>query len=115
MTEFLLSLLSALISTILIEGGVVFALTKRKDYLLASFVMNALTNPLLNCLLVFPLHYFGTVGYVVFAVIGEIAVFAGEAALYRLFIRAPIKKCALVSLIANAASLGIGLILRTVL
>lgn len=115
MTTFFLSLLSSLVFTLGAEAAVVFALTRRKDFLLSSFLLNALTNPLLNSLLVFPLHFFGTAGYVVCAVLGELCVFLGEAYLYRLFTLAPVKKCVLVSLAANAASLGIGLLFRAVM
>ncbi len=114
MTAFFLSLARALIRTLLIEAAVVLLLTKNKGFLKGSLICNILTNPLLNLLLVFPLHYFGQTVYVICAVTGEICVFVGEAYLYRLFTRAAIKKCVIVSLAANAASLGAGLLFNII-
>lgn len=112
MLTFLLSLLRSLALTLLAEAAVVFILTRKKDFLAGSLLVNVLTNPLLNVLLVFPLHFFGMTGYVISAICGESCVVFGEAGLYHLLLRESPKKCFFVSLAANAASLGIGLLLK---
>lgn len=110
-----LPLLRALALTLLIEiplGLLLFFRSRRGA--ISLFLVNLLTNPLLNCiiLLIFRIFPDMTVYYISVAV-GEVCVVAGEAWLYRLLLpEIPLRRAIAASLVLNALSYSTGLILN---
>lgn len=101
-------LLAALGLTIAVEGAAMLLFTRRWRFVYYSLLVNLLTNPLLNLVLLFvarsgslPLYY------VVLAAL-EVAVVFGEGALYAKLCGWAGKKALVVSLILNALSYGLG-------
>lgn len=105
-------LLCALLLTIAAEGIVclVFPLggADRKAALLSGLAGNLLTNPLLNLLLLF---LYGTRAYLPVLVVGELAAFFCEAAIYRKAGGLNFPRAFLLSLTANLLSFGAGMLL----
>lgn len=106
-----MELLYALVLTILIEGAVMFMLTKSKKWMYYNFLCNMLTNPMLNyVLLLIALYTANRELYNAVIAIGEILVLFGEAYLYKLMTKENYKHCFFRSLITNGASFVIGLL-----
>ncbi len=109
-------LLSALALTLAIEVPLGALLIKRKDSVIPLILINVLTNPALNAILIllFALTRSYTV-YLIAVVIGEIAVFFGESFLIRFLCDLPPKKSILISTVINAASLILGSAILTLI
>ena len=103
---------AALVLTVFVEGLAVLAVTRKPRFLMFSLWCNLLTNPAMN--------YFGYsleragVPFLCWLIPCELLVFAAEAWMYRLFDwkHTPFRRCAVISVIANGLSLGIGLVLH---
>ena len=105
-----LSLLSALVLTIIIEGAVVLLITKDTKILRYSIYCNLMTNPLLNLIGIL-FSALSHTAFIIWVAVGEIAVLISEAALYRLFGNVPKKKAFIISLAANLCSFLAGILL----
>ena len=104
-----LVILCQLVFTILIEGSVMMVWQFSKEALGYSVLVNMMTNPPLNLLLL----YLTGQGIGFYATIGvrlglEILVIALEAAAYRGMMKIDIKKAIVISLVLNLASFGTG-------
>lgn len=99
-------MLSALLLTISVEAGMLLLMgEKRKDVLIGSVVINILTNVPLN-------HFLMTVGNTTGRIIvGELIVLLVEALWYFLFVR-QWRKAAIYSLICNATSFLVGILIQ---
>jgi hypothetical protein len=105
-------LLSALIPTIVIESVPLLFFSPRRRWLSVGLLCNVLTNPLLNCLqIVFYLLWPNTVALWSFILILELLVVWGEAWFYRNLLKVTSGKALMVSLLCNALSFGLGLLL----
>ncbi len=105
----LFTLLSALALTLAIEVPLGAYLLRRKDSIIPLILINLLTNPALNAvlMLLFTLTRSYTV-YLTAVVLGEIAVFIGEGLLIRFLCDLPPKKSIFISTVINAVSLILG-------
>lgn len=104
--ELMMQLLAALISTILIELGVLWLLKEqRKKVLLSSIAVNVLTNVPLNLYVLLVNDSMGDI------LIGEVAVFLVEAVWYWCFTHR-VKQAVIYSFLCNAISFLIGLLLQ---
>lgn len=103
------SLLLALALTLAIEVPLGAIVLKRKDSVIPLCLINVLTNPALNALLllIFSLTQSNTV-YFTALIIGELAVFIGEGLLLRPLCDLSFKRAIILSTITNTASLFIG-------
>ncbi len=104
-----LTLILALLITLLIEIPIGALLLKRKSTVVPLVLINILTNPALNAalMILFSLTQSYTL-YWIAVVIGEIAVFIGEGFLIRALCDTPLKRSLLFSTIINAVSLFLG-------
>ncbi len=105
----LLSLLSALFMTLLLEVPLGVLILKKQEAFIPLCLINILTNPALNAvlLLLLSLTQSYTVYYIAVAV-GELAVFIGESFLIRILIGLPLKKSFILSTLLNSVSLFLG-------
>ena len=103
------NLLLALALTLAIEVPLGAILLKRKDSVIPLCLINVLTNPALNALLllIFTLTQSNTV-YFTALIIGELAVFIGEGLLLRPLCDLSFKRAIILSTITNTASLFLG-------
>lgn len=102
--SFILTLASALVLTVLAEWAS-YALVARRgpaDLLLYSLLINSLTNPLLNYLYNYQVHQLWAL---------EASVVMAESLPICLLMETGYKRALMLSLVANAASLGAGLII----
>lgn len=107
-----MSLLYALFLTIVIEGLVMLALTGSKKWVYYNLLVNLVTNPLLNIALgILWLFSSNRVLYRVAVAIGEVAIFVGEAVLYRAMTGELRKKCYIRSIVTNGLSFLLGLLI----
>ncbi|MBQ5310842.1 MAG: hypothetical protein ILP19_02210 [Oscillospiraceae bacterium] len=105
-----ISLIKALVLTIIIEGTVVYIITKDTKMLRYSIYCNLMTNPLLNLIgILFALISHNA--FIIWTAVGETAVLISEAALYRLFGDVSKKKAIILSAAANLCSFISGLLL----
>lgn len=97
--------------TILFEF-IVFILIKKNDKnsLLALFLINLITNPILNYFVMLN-TYFSLFSDKTFILTSEVIVFIVEAILLNFSLRIEIKKALLYSFLINVTSFGIGLII----
>lgn len=86
------------------------------DTLIPAALVNLLTNPLLNFILLTVNYFWGT-GKVYFSFLaaGEIAVLVGEALLFRGLYRVRLIRAAAVSLILNTASFLAGIVFSSMI
>ncbi len=112
-------MLIALVTTVFIEGLVMFFLTRSKEWVKYNLYCNLVTNPLLNLALVGINYIFGgienpvtkvVVTYYIPVIILEAIVFFVEGLLYSLMADAEKKQCFRLSVITNAISATIGII-----
>ena len=103
------NLLLALALTLIIEVPLGAILLKRKDSVIPLVLINVLTNPAMNAvlLLLFSLTRSNTV-YFSALIIGELAVFIGEGFLLHTLCDLPQKRALILSTIINASSLFLG-------
>ncbi len=107
-------LLKNLLLTVLIEGALVLIFIRKKETLYHSVLVNMLTNPLVNLLLIFWANFapFPEVpGFYIATAFLEIAAVATEWILYYKMGDFGIKKAFFASLILNAASYSFGLLI----
>lgn len=98
----MISLLSALIMTIILEGIVVFVLTRERDWFAVSIACNLITNPALNVIN----SYLGNILPVILAL--ELTAVIVEALLYKTVLHAEIGKSFFISTVANISSFLLG-------
>lgn len=105
----LLALIFALLLTLVIEVPIGSLIIKTKSAVIPLILINILTNPALNALLMilFALTESYT-AYWITMVIGEIAVFVGEGFLIRSLCDIPLKRSMIISIVINAASFLLG-------
>ncbi|MBO5702408.1 MAG: hypothetical protein J6S71_08215 [Clostridia bacterium] len=103
------NLLLALALTLIIEVPIGAILLKRKDSVIPLVLINILTNPAMNAvlLLLFSLTRSYTV-YFSALIFGELAVFIGEGFLLHTLCDLPKKRALILSTIINASSLFLG-------
>ena len=104
-----LVVLFQLIGTILIEGSVMIVWRNSVEDLGYSVLVNLMTNPPLNLILMY-LSWHGTGLYetVMIKILLEIAVVMIEAVAYMGMMKTDIKKAVLISLVLNLVSFGVG-------
>lgn len=107
-------LLSALALTLVIEVPLGAILLRRKVSLIPLILINVLTNPALNTVLLvlFSLTQNHTV-YFSALIIGELAVFIGEGFLLRSLCNLSLKRAIIVSTLLNACSLFLGSVIMS--
>lgn len=112
-------MLIALVTTVFIEGLVMYFLTKSKEWVKYNLYCNLVTNPLLNFALMGIKYLFGNIGnpiakvmvtYYIPVIILEAIVFFVEGLLYSLMADATKKQCFRLSIITNAVSAAAGII-----
>ncbi len=109
-----LILLKNLLLTVLIEGALVLIFVRKKETLYHSVLVNMLTNPLVNLLLIFWANFapFPEVpGFYIATAFLEIAAVATEWILYCKMGDFGIKKAFFASFLLNAASYSFGLLI----
>ena len=107
-------LIKNLLLTVLIEGALVLIFVRKKETLYHSVLVNMLTNPLVNLLLIFWANFapFPEVpGFYITTAFLEIAAVATEWILYCKMGDFGIKKAFFASLMLNAASYSFGLLI----
>ena len=118
-----MTLLKALVLTVVIEGTVMFFLTKSPKWIWHNLVCNLLTNPLLNLTLTGIAYLSRDIAdsrmkflflYCLPLVLLEAAVFWGEGKLYGLMTGEAKKICVKRSVITNSVSFGAGLLLTLI-
>ncbi len=105
----MIGMLSALALTLLIEVPSGALILKRKNAIIPLLLVNTLTNPALNAVLVilfsltqnYPLYWTAVA-------VGEIAVFVGEGFLICALCDIPLKRALVVSTLLNTCSLFLG-------
>lgn len=99
-----------LLLTVLIEGTLLSVLFHSPKLIYHSVLVNLLTNPTLNLLLLLALRFAPSV-YTATLILGELAAFFGEAFLYHRLGDFTLHRAVIVSLALNAASFVFGLLL----
>ncbi len=102
--------LLALLTTVAVEGLLMFLLFRRWDFVYYTLICNLLTNPAMNLLLLAGVRFFGPGVYWPALLALEFVVVALEGLILRLLCRFRLIKALAFSLLLNAASFGIGLL-----
>lgn len=108
----IIDFLTALLFTILFEGVIMLVITKSFKWLLYNFLCNVLTNTTLNLALTLLYRATGSLtSYYISVAAGELIVLFTEALIY--YMLSGIKKshCFFLSLITNAISFVLGILL----
>ena len=93
------------------EGIPLALMRKREEWLKASLICNAITNPILNTLLMILIHFVEDQTILLSITIClEVIVVVVEAYFYKRMLRESMLKCLVVSLIANAISFLLGIL-----
>lgn len=111
MTELIVSLLHTLTLTVLIEGIAIIYFKPHKRVLLASVLGNILTNPLLNIALIIIGVKCGNTVYATAVICGELLAIIVETKVYRVLTGLSVRRCFLISMLANCISYFTGVIL----
>lgn len=117
MKSILLSLLQALLLTILIEtllAFLIFKIKNKKD-IINIILINALTNPLLNITSLYILLKLGYLAYDVSIIIMEIIVFVGEGLFYKKVLQTKTINPIILSLALNGASYLTGILINNII
>lgn len=101
--------------TIIIELGIAFFLKYRKRDLLNIFLVNLLTNPLLNSVVVTINFYYGLRCRNIALLFLEIIVFLIEGVIYQKYLNNRKLNGYLLSLLLNISSFGLGLIINKII
>ncbi|MBS7306643.1 MAG: hypothetical protein KIG43_01030 [Eubacteriales bacterium] len=109
--ELILILLYSLALTILIEGVVVLLSTKDKQMVKHSVLCNLLTNPIVNLVLILAVNIWGRGIYVPVLFVVELLTVGVEAYIYKYITGMELRQAVFLSMLANAASWGIGAII----
>ena len=102
--------LRALLLTVVIEGVAISVLFRCGKYVYYSVLCNLLTNPAMNLLLAISLSIFGEGAYYLTLVVVELAVIFVEAAVYNYICAFGMKKATLLSILLNALSFAVGIL-----
>ena len=105
----------SLACTVIIEVTIAFILKYRKKDLVNVLLVNILTNPLLNSLLVGINYFYGLKARNISLVILEILVVLVEGFIYQKYLERRKINGYLLSLILNIASYGIGQIINAII
>ena len=97
--------------TVFVEGVVTGLLFRSKRIIYCSFLCNLLTNPVLNLAVFAALTFWGKKYYFAVLIPMETAVVIAEAYIYHVLCAFTAKKSLLISLLANAVSFVVGLML----
>ena len=111
---YLLFLINLLL-TVFIEGGLIFIIYRRKNFVYYSFLCNILTNPAINLLLWLIVWFVGRQFYTAGLIVLELAVLLVEAYIYKLLCGFKSLKALMLSFILNVASYGFGTIFYSLL
>lgn len=108
-----MTILYALVLTIVVEDLIMLVLTRSKKWAYYNLLCNLVTNPLINIVAgMVWLVYMDSWQYTVTVAVGELVVFAVEALLYRAMTGEPNKKCFVRSFVTNGLSFLVGLLLQ---
>lgn len=105
----------SLICTVVIEISIAFFLKYRKRDLLNILLVNILTNPLLNSVVVAINYFYGLKARNVSLYIFEVLVVIVEGYIYQKFLERRKINGYLLSLLLNIASYGLGLLINKVI
>ncbi len=108
-------MLISLVSTIIIEVTVAFILHYRKKDLVNVILVNILTNPLLNSLVVAINYYYGLKARNISLYILEVLVVLVEGFIYWKYLDRKKINGFILSLILNIASYGLGLLINKII
>ena len=108
-------MLRCLIITIVVECGFALILGYRKKDILNVFLVNVLTNPLLNSLVVFINFYYGLKWRNISLYVFEIIVLFVEGIIYQKYLEKRKINGFILSLLLNLASYGIGLLINNII
>ena len=114
-SELPIVLLRSLLITLLIEITIAFILKYRKMDLLMVLLVNIMTNPLLNSLVVCVDYYYGNSYRTITLIIMEILVVFIEGLIYNKSVSNKKINGYLLSLILNASSFLFGLIINSII
>lgn len=107
---FIRQFLPALLLTIFIECSIIYLLYHELKFCYYVMLINLLTNPLLNFILIFYYYYFNANFYYLLLAILEIIIIFIEGVLIKKLCRFSIRKALLISLLINACSFFAGVI-----
>ena len=110
-----LVMLKSLIITLIIELVIAFILYYRKKDLINVLLVNILTNPLLNGIVILINYYFGLKWRNISLIILEIIVFLIEGMIYQKYLEKRKINGYLLSLILNLSSFVIGLLINKII
>ena len=111
--KILLDMTVCLLLTLSAEGILIFLISKRKKYVYYSVICNVLTNPALNLIMLLcapALSSRRLLSYGLLALL-ELAAVITEGLIYRALTRTGLGRCMLLSLILNAVSFLLGVML----
>lgn len=108
-------LVRCLLITIVVECGIAFILGYRKRDLLNVLLVNILTNPLLNSLVIYVNVYYGLKYRNIVLYILEVIVLIVEGMIYQKYLEKRKINGYLLSLILNVSSYVIGLIINYII
>lgn len=104
-----LTLILALLLTLVIEVPLGFLLLKSKNAIFPLTLINVLSNPALNALLMILFALTESyIAYWIAMIIGETAVFVGEGFLLRALCNLSLKRALVISTVLNVCSLFLG-------
>ncbi len=112
----LLSIITPLVMTLLLEVPLGIIITKSRESFIPLCLINILTNPTLNAVLLSIFAY--TQSYPVYysaLAAGELSVFIGEGFLIRYMLGMPLKRSLILSTLLNSVSLFLGSAILTLL
>ena len=108
-------MLISLSITIIIEVGLSFILKYRKRDLLNVLLVNILTNPLLNSIIVAINYYYGIKARNISLIILEVIVVLVEGFIYKKYLNKRNINGYVLSLILNISSYGLGLLINKII
>ena len=109
--KIIIFLLPPLLLTIAVECTVVFALFRNWNYSYFVLLLNVLTNPLLNFIMLLYFSYIGMGGYYILLYALEVVVVITEGLIFAKLTDLKTWKALLVSLLLNGCSYGAGLLI----
>ena len=111
----LVELLKNLAVTVTVEGAVIWLVQRDRRFVYYSFLCNLLTNPAANLLALLSMIWLGAGAYYPAVAVLECLVVAAEAAVYRTLGNTSKRRALWLSLLLNALSFLIGLLLNLLL
>ncbi len=109
--KILLDMTVCLLLTISAEGILIFLIYKQRKYVKYSVICNVLTNPALNLIMTLSAPLLSrAAGYGLLALL-ELAAVAAEGFVYRALTDKSLTRCLLLSLVLNAVSFLLGVML----